>query len=211
MTERKKTDRRVIRTRNALHRALIELVREKGYTATSVEDITERANLGRATFYLHYKDKEDLLLEGLEPRLSELIEDVGQRPLLVWFRESNGNLVRSIFEIVKENADLFTLITLEQSNKVYDRFRALMADAAQKLIRNNAWVGRKVKGLAVPVDYLIDYFSGAMWASIVWWAGGGFKQTTDEMTDSFQDLFIPGFLQTLRVNDFAELISNTVE
>jgi hypothetical protein len=58
-----KTDRRVLRTRAALRQALMELIREKGYEALTVEEITQHANLGRATFYLHYRDKDDLLLE----------------------------------------------------------------------------------------------------------------------------------------------------
>ena len=58
-----KTDRRIQRTRQSLRTALLELIKEKGYDAISIEEITERANVGRATFYLHYKDKEDLLLE----------------------------------------------------------------------------------------------------------------------------------------------------
>ena len=52
-----KTDRRIQRTRQALHSALLELTKEKGYDSISIEEITAHANVGRATFYLHYKDK----------------------------------------------------------------------------------------------------------------------------------------------------------
>ena len=66
-----KTDRRIQRTRQSLRNALLELIKEKGFDAISTEEITERANVGRATFYLHYKDKEDLLLE----EFSEMARD----------------------------------------------------------------------------------------------------------------------------------------
>ncbi|KAF0845629.1 TetR/AcrR family transcriptional regulator [Nocardia caishijiensis] len=56
------TDRRVRRTRDALHRALIELMIERGYERVTVSDIIERADVGRSTFYAHYRDKDDLLL-----------------------------------------------------------------------------------------------------------------------------------------------------
>ena len=59
-------DRRIQRTRQLLHEALIELIQEKGYEAVTVQDILDRANLGRSTFYLHYRDKEELLLSGFE-------------------------------------------------------------------------------------------------------------------------------------------------
>ena len=57
---KEKTDRRIQRTRQSLRTALLTLIKEKGYDAISIEEITERANVGRATFYLHYKNKEDL-------------------------------------------------------------------------------------------------------------------------------------------------------
>ena len=61
--QKHKLDRRVQRTVQSLRTALLELIKEKNYDDISIEEITERANVGRATFYLHFKDKEDLLLE----------------------------------------------------------------------------------------------------------------------------------------------------
>jgi AcrR family transcriptional regulator len=201
-----KIDRRITRTKEALHLALLELVKEKGYACVSVEDITQRANLGRATFYLHYKDKEDLLLEGLEPRLNELIDNVSRKPLILWYHESQGNLIRSIFETVKENEALFSLITLDQSNKVYDRFRQMMGNATQRLIENNPWVNRRIGELTLPVDFLINYFSGAMWACITWWASEEYSLSIEEMTKSFYSMFTPGLLRIFRVKRFEELV-----
>ncbi|MFC4127114.1 TetR/AcrR family transcriptional regulator [Nocardia rhizosphaerae] len=60
MAER--TDRRVRRTRERLHIALIELMIERGYDRVTVSDVIDRADVGRSTFYAHYRDKDDLLL-----------------------------------------------------------------------------------------------------------------------------------------------------
>jgi AcrR family transcriptional regulator len=73
----KKPDRRVERTRKLLRDSLIALILEKGYDAVTVQDITDRANLGRATFYLHYRDKDDLLLSMME----EILQDVMERTM----------------------------------------------------------------------------------------------------------------------------------
>ena len=62
----RKMDRRVQRTRKLLRDALMSLIMEDGYDAVSIQDITEKANLGRATFYLHFKDKDELLLDVME-------------------------------------------------------------------------------------------------------------------------------------------------
>ena len=57
-----KTDRRVERTRELLQKALIELIREQSYEAITIQDIVDRANVGRTTFYLHYTSKDDLFM-----------------------------------------------------------------------------------------------------------------------------------------------------
>jgi AcrR family transcriptional regulator len=66
-------DRRVQRTRALLRDALMSLIAEKGYRAITVQNIIDRANLGRSTFYAHYQDKEDLLLSGMEEHVHNLI------------------------------------------------------------------------------------------------------------------------------------------
>jgi AcrR family transcriptional regulator len=60
------TDRRVRRTRELLRNAFRSLVHEKGYDRITVQDILDRADVGRSTFYAHYRDKEDLLRSGFE-------------------------------------------------------------------------------------------------------------------------------------------------
>ncbi|MEO8609091.1 MAG: helix-turn-helix domain-containing protein [Chloroflexota bacterium] len=55
-----KTDRRIGRTRSLLQNALMELVAEKGYYAVKIQDIIDRANVGRTTFYAHFESKQEL-------------------------------------------------------------------------------------------------------------------------------------------------------
>lgn len=61
MSEESSVDRRIIRTKEAIRDALITLIEEKGFDAVSVINITSRADINRGTFYLHYRDKYDLL------------------------------------------------------------------------------------------------------------------------------------------------------
>lgn len=72
----RKPDRRVERTRAQLHEALLALVVERGYQAITVQNILDRANIGRSTFYLHFRDKDDLLLIGMEPLREALMRVV---------------------------------------------------------------------------------------------------------------------------------------
>ena len=76
--DKKKTDRRVERTRQLLRDALVSLILEKGYQKITVQDIIDKANVGRSTFYSHYQDKEDLLFSGFDELAYDL--DRHRRP-----------------------------------------------------------------------------------------------------------------------------------
>lgn len=71
----KTADRRVQRTQRLLHQALTSLILEKKYDAITVRDILDRADAGRSTFYLHYRDKDELLTNGFQ-YLQNFLESV---------------------------------------------------------------------------------------------------------------------------------------
>ncbi|MGX1128548.1 AcrR family transcriptional regulator [Streptomyces glaucescens] len=102
-------DRRTRRSRRALGTALVELVLERGFTALTVEDITERADVARATFYAHFRDKEDLfarvtadLLAGLAERLAPALADSA-----VGF---TGKPVLEMLRHAREERDLYRIV-----------------------------------------------------------------------------------------------------
>ncbi|MCO1654481.1 TetR/AcrR family transcriptional regulator [Pseudonocardia humida] len=72
-------DRRVRRTRRALHEALIALVLERGYDRLTVQDVLDRADVGRSTFYAHYRDKEALLTAVFDDMRAQLQGEVDAR------------------------------------------------------------------------------------------------------------------------------------
>ena len=71
-------DRRVRRSRRLLGDALLQLVTEKPFGEVSVQDIADRADMNRATFYLHFHSKEELLLHALTERFDELVGSFGE-------------------------------------------------------------------------------------------------------------------------------------
>lgn len=73
-------DRRVQRTRTALYDALVELIRERNYDTIRVEDILARADVGRSTFYTHFRSKDELLHRSLERLRAELMAVVEASP-----------------------------------------------------------------------------------------------------------------------------------
>ncbi len=73
-----KADRRSQRTRQLLSTALVALMLEQRYDMITVQDIIDRANVGRSTFYAHYFDKEDLLVSNFTRVLDELVQPIKQ-------------------------------------------------------------------------------------------------------------------------------------
>jgi AcrR family transcriptional regulator len=107
-------DRRVQRTRLFLREALLALIEERGYDVLSIQDITERAMLGRTTFYEHYADKEKLLLVTLDELISDLaqrIEPLTARQLVV----EQQTVCVKIFEHVAVSRQLYRALLSERS------------------------------------------------------------------------------------------------
>src|SRR5215831_18967242 len=65
-------DRRIHKTKSLLHEALGSLIREKPYDAIVVQEILDRANVGRSTFYMHFRDKDDLLASSIHDMLGSI-------------------------------------------------------------------------------------------------------------------------------------------
>ena len=111
-------DRRVRRTRRALREAMLDLMEEKGYDQVTVEELTDRADIGRTTFYLHYSAKQDLLLEQFGELLDQLVVQLSQIPLSAWGQEGDLKSVDDhpnrpicmIFQHAADNKDLYQIV-----------------------------------------------------------------------------------------------------
>lgn len=98
-------DRRVRRTREALHRALIELMMERDYRRISVQDILNRADVGRSTFYAHYRDKDDLLVVSCTDYLrSAVAATAAAEP------DSLLAPIRTMFELAATHQDVYRVL-----------------------------------------------------------------------------------------------------
>src|SRR5260370_34611686 len=108
----KKLDPRVVRTRQMLRDALVATILDKGYDATNIQDITERAGLRRATFYLHYHDKEELLLTILKAAVDDLTTQIEPQfsamECLTYQQVYRADL--KMYQHVAERASLYRII-----------------------------------------------------------------------------------------------------
>lgn len=198
-----KLDRRVQRTRRLLRDALLELILEQGYDATTVQDITDRANLGRATFYLHYKDKDELLFKSLQEILDDLVAEMQPFSEGKW-RISSAGPIAVAFEHTAENADLYrVLLNTHGGTAVQERLRGYMAGYARQLIQ--AHTAETGATPLVPVDVLASYVAGSLVALIAWWLEHDMPYPAQEMVGMYRRLLLLGIAHVMGVD--ASLLS----
>lgn len=128
------TDRRVRRTRNAINHAFMELLNEKEFEQITINDLSERANVNRGTFYLHYMDKYDLLDQYIEDHLSKMMNSCTVTTLEENMEEKDEAVraLQSLFVYIEENMTFFSIML---TRKKTSAFREQMLEVASTVIR----------------------------------------------------------------------------
>ena len=206
MQNEKKIDRRIQRTRQSLRKALLELIKEKDYDEISIEEITERANVGRTTFYLHYKDKEDLLMEEFSAIMYERAQILSEIPFSVWVPVSEEDLKKNIalqplllvFEHIYNNSELYyLLLKSSNSSKIVERIRKISTDAIVQFVRTKMETDPIPLLSEVPIEFFAAFFSGALISIVNWWIREDMCHSPEEVTHMFRSLFFSGATGTL--------------
>ena len=207
--KKNKTDRRIQRTRLALRTALLDLLKQKKYDEISLEEITERANVGRATFYLHYKDKEDLLLEEFSEMANERAQTLSEIPFSAWFPADDSPESKSqkhisprpllmVFQHVKEHSDLYyILLKSSKSSRNVERIRKISTEAIVKFVETKLATDPIPILFKVPIEFFAAYFSGALMSTVDWWLEEGMHFTPEELTVMFRSLFFRGAKESI--------------
>ena len=189
-------DRRISRTRRQLRDALLGLIVEKGYDAVTVEDITQRADLGRTTFYLHFHDKEELLLKSLESVAEELKTQIG---VAAW-QETGGidpaRAILTVFQHAGENAALYRIILNGGAAiQAMDRLNSVVMQTAQVFFE----MYEKARGnpFGVSPEVLAAYFSTSLLSFVTWWLRRGTPETPEEVSAIFTRLNFRGMVDVL--------------
>jgi AcrR family transcriptional regulator len=183
-----KEDRRKQRTRALLREALIALILEKGYDAVTVQDITDRANLGRATFYLHYKGgKDELLLSMMEDIQSKVAQQSG--PISKDDFTVHGQPSSTFaFKYAEENADFFRAVLGGGVASNLTRYRKSSAAEIQTQIEPALDATEN----HIPVEIIANYIAGALNTLIIWWLENNRPYAAEEMARIFHQLLMTG-------------------
>jgi AcrR family transcriptional regulator len=179
-----KPDRRVKRTRELLQKALIELISERGYDAITIQDIVDRANVGRTTFYLHYSSKEKLFMSchaaivskfhSLHPRSrEELLSPKAPTGMILAYRHflDARALLYPIFR-GKDGPLILRRIRDQIGQEIEASLRAAFAEADS----------------TIPLDVLANYLAGAQIAMVQQWLEKRQSHTPENLAQTFHRL-----------------------
>jgi len=181
------TDRRVRRTRTALLDALLTLMVEKGYEAVTVQDLIDRADVGRSTFYAHFTDKSDLLHEALSA-LRTIIEPAPGAPAPD--RRRPLHFSRRMFHHVGDQQPLLkALLGHPGASLVIAEIERMLLDIVQAELEAFAASQAPVR---IPLDLLGHSVVASYLAALTWWVANDFRQTPEEMESLFQTIVAPG-------------------
>ena len=188
----KASDRRVQRTKRALHEALTALILEKRYDKITVQDIIDRANVGRSTFYAHFLDKEDLLMKGFSmfsEQLNVHIEtaahegEEGEQLFhsLFFFRHfRHAYLKHHLHQAMVEGGGVDVLLEAVRHHlqeDIQNHLRQLFPDG---------------KSVAIPLPVITNFLAGAMLSVSRWWLDEEWPYSPEEINTMFQQLALTG-------------------
>lgn len=182
------SDRRILKTRQAIHEALLSLMQEKQYNKITIQDIIDRANVGRSTFYSHFATKDELLLSSVE-HLFEMLDKY-----LKDYTGSDGDKQRMIpvaelFDHIRENSRIIKgLMKAEGADLFFDKVQAYWNSKIEGYLLSRLPEKKEPK---VPVAILTNHISGTLISLLKWWINNKMKYTPTQMDQYFQQLIDP--------------------
>jgi len=182
-------DRRVRRTRRLLQEALVALIIERGYDRVTVQDVLDRADVGRSTFYAHFRDKESLfgscfddLRESLQQELDAMTPGLpppdSRRPVGVIFQHAYRN--RPVYQALCGRRG-GTMI----SRHLHDLIVGLLHEHLSAV------------GSRLPAEVVAEYHANALLGVLVWWVRQDFPYPPAEIAEMSQELTAAGVMATV--------------
>jgi AcrR family transcriptional regulator len=179
-----------------LRDALLELILEHGYDSITVQQITDRANLGRATFYLHYNDKEELLFSSWKDTVDELATKLSPATSAGMLDGSKPPSLIA-FQHAAENRQLFRVLLNAQANStITTRLRALIAQVVEAQIKHLI----SPDLLPIPLEIIGQHAAGSLIALLAWWLETESTYTPEQMAQMMNFLNVQPLLLSFTSN-----------
>jgi len=200
--DNKHMDRRIIRTKQVIQEALVTLIEEKGFDFVTVKDITSRANINRGTFYLHYRDKIDLLeqtLRGIVEECQSLVLQSNSLDIKDYINSDKPPaFMVALFEYFDRNASLMrALLSMKGDLSFQEQFKKVLWS---NIFEKELSVHIKKDNLLVPSEYLITYILSAHLGVVQHWLEKDQRESPQQMASILYRLSFFGPIYAAGVN-----------
>lgn len=186
----KKEDRRVQRTRSMLYEAFVDLMIEKGYEAITVQDIIDRANIGRSTFYSHFLDKEQLLQGNINQLHEFLKQQRAERSLPEVSGEYRFGFSLAMLQHVQSHKRIYKASV---GNKgwtiVLQHMQRMLTDLTREEI---TVLLPNIASSTIPQDIAIDFVLHTFLTLLTWWLDQNTPCSAAEIDRIFHKLTLSG-------------------
>ncbi|WP_054251456.1 TetR/AcrR family transcriptional regulator [Neofamilia massiliensis] len=184
-------DRRQEKTRQAIFTAFSFLLEEKNYNKITVQEIIDKANIGRSTFYAHFETKDQLLSEICQELFSHVLETAVDKNSVTGLY-SQKSAPKSVFShllqhLEKNDHKILSLLACE-SNEIFLRY---FKDSLKNLIKSQYINLQERKNKNVPEDFLINHISTSFVEMILWWIKDGKKYPAKDLDKYFKAVIDP--------------------
>jgi AcrR family transcriptional regulator len=179
-----KTDRRVQRTRELLQKTLIELIGERGYDAITIQDIVDRANVGRTTFYVHYSSKEKLFMSCHAAIVSKVhaLHPRSREELLS--PEAPPGMILAYRHFLDARALLYPIFQGKDGPPILRQIR----DRSAQEIKASLHAAFAEGDSTIAFDVLANYLAGAQITLVQWWLEKRQPHTPENLAQTFHRL-----------------------
>ena len=181
-----RTDRRAQRTRKTLQETLIELMGEKPYDAITIQDIADRADIGRTTFYLHFNTKDELFISCHEAMVKQFpiapLHPLSREELLS--PQAPAGMTSAYKHLEEARPLLYAIFQGKDSLFIMRRIR----DWNAQEIETNLRTAFAEAASTIPLDVLANYLAGAQIALLHWWLEKRQPHTLENLAQTFHRL-----------------------
>ncbi len=178
-------DRRQKKTKRAIYDAFAELLSKKHYNQISVQEIIDKADIGRTTFYAHFETKDYLLKDLCEELFGHIIDTAMGLPHGHYHytcgSETDSVFLHLIRHLQENDTNILGLLS-SQNNEIFLRY---FKDNLKHLIKTQYADTGKLSRSKLPEDYLINHISSSFVETVDWWISNDMKETPEQLAEYF--------------------------
>ena len=190
------SDRRIQRTRELLLNALVSLLMERGYEKLTIQNLLDRAGVGRATFYAHFQSKEDLLSASITRLRAGLASEWNAAAATKGKPADRLSFTLPFFQHLQSHRRIYHTTIGRESEWTIELHMQRML---RELVREDMERHHRRRATTEAAELAVRYVVGTLWAVVVWWMESPKPLPPEEVNLIFQRLTFPGLDATIGV------------